>query len=175
MPGEGFKLVTCGRLCHQKGIDWAISACRDLMNRGYNAIHWYIVGGGPDEELLKRQVEEARIEGHFHFLGMKENPYPYIANADLYVQPSRYENYSVVVLEAMALCRPILATIPAAEEQIKSGKDGLLCGASPEEIAEGIAYLYDHPEIRAGFTRELSENGLEKKNDAIMEQLEQLF
>lgn len=172
---KGFCLVTCGRLCHQKGIDWAITACRELLKRGYGDIQWYIVGGGPDEVMLRQLAKSAEVEEHFHFLGMKENPYPYIAGADLYVQPSRYENYSVVILEAMALCKPILATIPAAREQITSGKNGFLCEDSPEKIAKGIAYLHDRPDVRSGFVRELSENGLEKQNLAILKQLEQLL
>jgi len=174
-PGKGFNLVTCGRLAHQKGIDWAIQAMQSLLNRGYHDLHWWIVGGGPDAEKLQKQIESAGIGEHFHLLGMQRNPYPYIANADLYVQPSRYENYSVVILEAMALCKPILATIPAAEMQITSGKNGLLCEADPDSIAKSIAYLYLHREEMEKYVQALQEHPLEEANDEIMRKLCSLF
>ena len=170
-----FNLVSCGRLTEAKGIDWAIQAMQSLLNRGYHDLHWWIVGGGPDAEKLQKQIEAAGIGEHFHLLGMQRNPYPYIANADLYVQPSRYENYSVVILEAMALCKPILATTPAAEMQITSGKNGLLCEADPDSIAKSIAYLYIHREELEKYVQALQEHPLEEANDEIMRKLCSLF
>ena len=127
------------------------------------------------EEILKKQAEAAGVSDHFHFLGMQNNPYPYIAAADLYVQPSRYENYSVVILEAMALCKPILATIPAAQIQITSGKNGLLCEADPDAIARAIQHLYLHREEMAQYPLALQDHSLEKQNQEIMDSLYRLF
>lgn len=174
-PENAFNLVTCGRLAHQKAIDWAIQAMKALLGKGYHDLQWWIVGGGPDAEKLQRQIEDAGIGDHFHLLGMQSNPYPYIANADLYVQPSRYENYSVVILEAMALCKPILATIPAAEMQIRSGENGLLCEANPESIADAIERLYLHREEMEKYVQALKDNGLDKQNEEIMDSLYRLF
>lgn len=174
-PESAFNLVTCGRLAYQKAIDWAIISMKILLNKGYTDLNWWIVGGGPDEEKLKKQIEEAQIGDHFHLLGMQNNPYPYIEAADLYIQPSRYENYSVVILEAMALCKPILATIPAAEMQITSGENGLLCQADPEKIAHAIEHLYLRRDEMEKYTQALRVNGLEKQNEEIMDKLYTLF
>lgn len=174
-PTDVFNLVSCGRLTEAKGIDWAIQAIRTLLNKGYSDLHWWIVGGGPDEQNLKKLAEDTGVTDHLHFLGMQNNPYPYIANADLYVQPSRYENYSVVILEAMALCKPVLATIPAAEMQITSGENGMLCEADPESIADSIEYLYLHREEMEKYVQGLKGNGLDRQNDEIMNSLYQLF
>jgi glycosyltransferase involved in cell wall biosynthesis len=174
-PENTFNLVTCGRLAHQKAIDWAIQSMKTLLNKGYADLQWWIVGGGPDAEKLQALIEEAGIGDHFHLLGMQNNPYPYIANADLYVQPSRYENYSVVILEAMALCRPILATVPAAEMQIRSGENGLLCEADPDSIAQSIEYLYLHRDEMKKYVQALKENGLDRQNEEIMDSLCRLF
>lgn len=172
---DAFHLVTCGRLAHQKAIDWAIRSMRILLDKGYHDLQWWIVGGGPDEEELQKQIDEAGIGGHFHLLGMQNNPYPYITAADLYVQPSRYENYSVVILEAMALCKPILATIPAAQTQIRSGENGLLCEADPESIAKSIEYLYHHREDMEKYVQALKDHGLERQNRDIMDKLYSLL
>ena len=172
---ECFNLVSCGRLTEAKGYDWAIQAMQVLLAKGYHDLQWWIVGGGPDAEKLQNQIDDAGIGDHFHLLGMQNNPYPYIANADLYVQPSRYENYSVVILEAMALCKPILATIPAAEMQVNSGENGLLCEANPESIAQSIEYLYLHREEMEKYIRALKENSLDKQNKEIMGKLYDLL
>ena len=174
-PAEGFHLVSCGRLTEAKGIDWAIQAMGTLLDRGYTDLHWWIVGGGPDEHALKTQAETAGVTGNFHFLGMQDNPYPYIAGADLYVQPSRYENYSVVILEAMVLGKPILATVPAAQFQIQSGENGLLCHPDPDSIARSIEHLYLHREERDRYVRALKENSLENQNEEIMTGLYRLI
>lgn len=172
---KDFNVVTCGRLAYQKAIDWAIIACKYLIDRGYENVQWWIVGGGPEEIKLRKKINEAGIQNHFHLLGMQKNPYPYIANADLYVQTSRYENYSVVILEAMALCKPILATIPAADQQIQSGVNGLLCDAEPLAIADSIEYLIERPQERRKYVCYLHENSLEKENEKIMQALYTLF
>ncbi len=174
-PEDRFNLVSCGRLSEAKGYDWAVQALKRLLDKGHTDLHWWIVGGGPEEEKLQKQIREAGIGDHFHLLGMQNNPYPYIANADLYVQPSRYENYSVVILEAMVLCKPILATFTAIENQIRSGENGLLCEANPESIAESIEYLYLHREEMEKYVQALRNNSLEKQNEEIMDSLYRLF
>ncbi len=174
-PENAFNIVTCGRLSEEKGIDRAAEACRILLEKGYSDLHWWIVGGGPEEAALRKQIEQAGTSYHFHLLGMQSNPYPYIAAADLYVQPSRYENYSVVILEAMALCKPILATVPAGGAQIRSGENGMLCLPDPEGIAAGIEYLYQNRQERINYTRYLQQHSLEQQNREILDKLYELF
>ena len=174
-PEDGFHLVTCGRVAHQKAIDWAVTACRILVDQGYSDIHWWIVGDGPEKFLIRKMIADNNLEEHFHMLGMQENPYVYMKQADLYVQPSRYENYSVAILEAMVLCKPILATIPAADQQIIDDVNGKLCEPDPEKIAEAIAFLYMYPEVRSRYTQYLQEHSLEEENQKIMQKLYELF
>lgn len=170
-----FNIVTCGRLAHQKAIDWAILACKQLLDLGYSNLHWWVLGGGPDETALKEQIADLHLENHFHLLGIKTNPYPFIANCDLYVQTSRYENYSVVILEAMVLCKPILATIPSADQQIQSGVSGLLCEANPASIASGIRHLIDMPDKRKQYSQWLCAHSLEEENERNMQKLYELL
>lgn len=174
-PQGAFHLVTCGRLSEAKGMDWAVRACRVLQDRGHKDIHWWIVGGGAEEENLRRLIRDTGTGEHVHLLGMRENPYPYMAAADLYVQPSRFENYCVGILEARVLCRPILATAAAGAGQIISGENGLLCDAGSESIAEGVVRLRIHGEDRERYVRNLRENSPEKENTAALDALQRLF
>lgn len=109
-PTDTFHIVSCGRVSHEKGMDLAVEACAKLVSMGHKNIHWWIIGGGPLENEVRRKIAELHMEGHITMPGMKDNPYPYIKHADLYVQPSRFESYGLAIAEAMILNRPIIST-----------------------------------------------------------------
>jgi glycosyltransferase involved in cell wall biosynthesis len=98
MAGDNrFKIMTIARLSHAKGIDKAVKALRILKDKGYHDIVWYIVGYGGDECAIKQLIIENNLESSFILLGKRTNPYPYIKECYLYVQPSRYEGKAVTV------------------------------------------------------------------------------
>ena len=103
---------------------------------------------------------------------MKNNPYPYIANANLYVQPSRYENYSVVILEAMVLKKTILATKPAGDQQIIDGVNGRLCDDNPQSIANVIEELMNDSRERKKYIDFFSTFSFNDENNKIVKQLD---
>ena len=73
-------------------------------------------------------IEENQLQDHFILLGMKENPYPYIKEADIYVQPSRFEGKSIAIDEAKILQKPIVVTnFSTAKDQIKNQENGTDC------------------------------------------------
>ena len=72
-------------------------------------------------------------------LGKKENPYPYMAACDVYVQPSRFEGKAVTVREAQILCKPVvIANYKTASSQVQDGIDGIIFPQSNEEMADAI-------------------------------------
>ena len=92
-------------------------------------------------------------------LGKKDNPYPYIAACDLYVQPSRYEGKAVTVREAQMLGKPVVITNYATSaSQLEDGVDGIVVPMDNEGCAEGIAALLRSPEKMA----QLAENCRER-------------
>ena len=156
-------------------MDLAAEACAKLIEDGMTDLQWWIVGGGPAEGELREQVRGLGIEEHFHLLGMQDNPYPYIRQADLYVQPSRFEGHSVTIMEARLLAKPILATRAAAHEQIKDGVTGMLCKTEAEDIAQCIRKLHDDAARCELFYHTLSEHDFAQDNRTIMERLYQLI
>lgn len=146
---EVFKVVSVGRYCDAKGFDNAIKALRILHDKGYTNIKWYIVGYGSDEELYKALIKENKLEDSFILLGKKTNPYPYMKNADLYAQPSRYEGKAVTVSEAQILGKAVMLTnYTTAHSQVKDGLDGYITDLSIDGIAEGIEKLYKEKVFR---------------------------
>ncbi|WP_243525238.1 glycosyltransferase [Bacillus pseudomycoides] len=144
-----FKVITVARLSHAKGIDNAVRALRILKDKGYENIAWYVVGYGGDEIMIKNLIRDLKLENSFVLLGKQTNPYPYIKEADLYVQPSRYEGKAVTVGEAQILAKPVLITnYTTANSQVKNGVDGYITELSVEGIADGIEKLYRDATIR---------------------------
>lgn len=77
------------------------------------------------------------------FIGIKENPYPYIRWADIYIQPSRFEGKSVAVEEAKILYKPVIVTnYSTAGDQINHGQTGLIANMTAESLAETIVQLF---------------------------------
>lgn len=164
-----FNIVSCGRLSYAKGFDIAIKACKELKDSGAN-IHWWIVGGGPEEKPLKELASLEKVEECITFTGNRDNPYPYIAAADLYVQPSRFEGHCVTLLEARILSKPILATFNAADEQIEDGVTGVLCECSAGALVKNIQALMADKERLLSFEKNLQRHDFEKDNKKIMKE-----
>ncbi|MGF9965403.1 glycosyltransferase [Bacillus rhizoplanae] len=138
-----FKIITVARLSHAKGIDNAVRALKMLKDKGYDDIAWYVVGYGGDESILRELIAKNNLENSFILLGKQTNPYPYIQEANLYVQPSRYEGKAVTVGEAQILSKPVIITnYTTAKSQVSDGFDGYITELSIEGIANGIEKLY---------------------------------
>ncbi|WP_078432591.1 glycosyltransferase [Metabacillus halosaccharovorans] len=144
-----FKIVTVARLSHAKGIDHAVCALKKLKEKGYQDIAWYVVGYGGDEALIQDLIKKSNLEDSFILLGKKTNPYPYMKEADIYVQPSRYEGKAVTVGEAQILSKPVMITnYRTAKSQVKDGVDGYITELSIDGIVSGIEKLYNTPVMR---------------------------
>ncbi len=147
MPADGsVRLLSIGRFCTAKNFDNVPNICRRLREMGHN-VKWYLIGFGGDEALIRQKILEAGMGDFVIILGKKENPYPYIAACDLYVQPSRYEGKCVSVIEAQILHKPVVITNYATSgSQLRDGYDGVVVPMDNEGCAEGIAaVLADQP------------------------------
>ncbi|WHF51430.1 glycosyltransferase [Chryseobacterium gotjawalense] len=147
-------LVSVGRLESVKGFDMAIEAAR-ILNEQNIAFHWSIIGEGTERGNLQNLIDRYDLQNHFTLIGLKDNPYPYIRTAKIFVQSSRYEGKSIAVDEAKILAKPIILTnFTTAKDQIENNVNGLIVGMTPDAIAAGIIkYLED-----ASFTEHIIAN-----------------
>lgn len=137
-----FNIVSVGRVSYEKGMDLAVKACAELVKGGNDNIRWWIVGDGPAMQEVRKVIAELDMEAYVITVGMQINPYPYIRQADLYVQPSRFEAFGLTILEAMILGKAVLATdTMGAHASIENGKNGLICDATEKKLAEQIKAL----------------------------------
>lgn len=150
-------ILSIGRLNYQKGFELAIEACKVLIEKGYK-VKWNIIGEGEEREKLTNLIKEHQLEEHFKLLGLKSNPYPYIKQADIYAQTSKFEGKSIAIDEAKILNKPIIVTnYSTAKDQIKDGVEGLIVAMQPGSIAEGIEKLINNETLREALSKNLSE------------------
>ncbi|WP_243525235.1 glycosyltransferase [Bacillus pseudomycoides] len=149
-------IITVARLSHEKGLDLAVKSCKLILEKGYK-INWYVLGDGDERDKLESLIEDNHLSQHFKILGVRENPYPYIRKADVYVQPSRYEGKSIAIDEAKILCKPIVVTnFETAKDQINHRVNGIITEMSEEGIATEIERLITDIELRERIVNNLS-------------------
>lgn len=169
---DGIRILTVGRICYEKGIDLAINAFQRLIKSRYK-IRWYLIGGGSQEEYHKfYQMLNTDIEkNNLCFLGIKENPYVYMKQCDIYVQPSRFEGYCTTTNEARIIGCPIVMTnVSGAEEQIINGSTGYIVDKTSDAIYEGIRQVIDNQDIKMRFIE-----NLKNINISTSEEMEKLY
>lgn len=150
------KILTVGRFTPQKGFDLAIEICRLLREQNANFC-WYMIGWGPEEDKYRAMIERYELQDCVTILGERKNPYPYIDQCDVYVQPSRHEAYCMTILEAISLRKTIVcANFAGADEQIRNGETGWIVPVGDiEAFTEKIRFLIENPAERTRLTQNL--------------------
>lgn len=127
MPPRPLRLCTVARLTPQKGLPLLLDA---LAKTGL-PISLDIVGDGPGREALQRSVELLGLEGRVRFLGSRDGKgvREALGNAHVFVLPSFAEGLPVVIMEALAAGRPVLASAIAGTVELVDDQCGWLVPA----------------------------------------------
>lgn len=144
-------LTNTARLVNQKGFDTTIHALKLLPSH----IKLLVVGGGPDEDMLKALTKELNLEDRVIFTGQidRKEVTKYRMAADIFVGPSRSEGLGNAFLSAMACRMPVVAT------QVGGIADFLFdAKRNPEKGTTGWAVDPDSPEQIAAVVQEILAN-----------------
>jgi glycosyltransferase involved in cell wall biosynthesis len=151
LPRGARVLVAAGRLSPEKGHCDLVEAMARLKDHD-PAVALVILGAGREAERLRAQVAAAGLAGRVVLGGFRDDVLRCIAGADLVVNPSLTEGLPNVVLEGLALGRPVVATdVGGVSELITPGETGwLVPPGDPAALAKSIvAALDDAPRARA--------------------------
>ncbi len=158
-PADAYVALFAGRLAPQKGVDDLVTAL-DLLQHVRPNLRTLIVGDGPLRERLEGTARAFWLldgAGLVRFTGHRPDVPRLLAASDLMVLPSYYEGLPNVVLEAMRMGKPVVATAaPGTTEVVADGRTGLLVPThSPKALAQAIRTVIDDPEL----ARRLGEAG----------------
>lgn len=139
--GEGPHLLTVGGLYWRKGHDVLLRAM-PAVRAAHPGVTLTVLGEGEERQRLEALRDELGLRDVVHLAGFEANPYRVMARADLFVSPSRYEGFANVIVEALALGTPVVATdCPSSNrEVIEEGINGFL---APVDDPAGLATTLD--------------------------------
>jgi glycosyltransferase involved in cell wall biosynthesis len=174
---ERFEILCVGRLVSAKGQHILLRAA-SLLHQNGKSLLLRFVGDGPDRASLEQESRRLGLTGCVRFEGAVNQDHirQFYETADIFALASFAEGVPVVLMEAMAMEIPCVATwIAGIPELIRNEIDGLLVPpSSAEEMAGAISRLMQDEQLRlrlgrAGRARVLDRYHLEKNSDRLAE------
>ncbi len=150
LPPDALLLGMVCRLIEQKGIPYALQAFARIAAE-FPAAALVIAGDGPLRAELEAQADALGVADRVHFLGWQADPAPVFAALDVFLMPSLWEGFGLVLLEAMAQGVPVVGSaVSAIPEVVVNGETGLLCPARDVDcLARALAALLSDPARRS--------------------------
>jgi glycosyltransferase involved in cell wall biosynthesis len=158
-PRSTFVIACVASLVPKKGHRILLEACALLSQRGIKGLQCLIIGDGPCEKEIRRQITETGLEGVVQLVGRL--PHGDVMDmyqrgeADLVVLPSlvaadgQKEGIPVALMEAMAYGIPVVSTTTGGIPELLHGGAGVLVPpASPPDLAEAIGRLINDRDLR---------------------------
>lgn len=150
LPKDAIVIGTVGSLIKRKAVDHLLRAVAIL---GDARVHVLVVGAGPEKAVLCALAAEIGIDHQVHFVGFQKTPLSWIAAMDMVVLSSAREGLPRVVLEAMLLSKPVIASrVVGSRELVVDGGTGYLYDYGDiATLAERLQILVANPNLRQRF------------------------
>jgi len=148
--GADLPLIVCvARLEREKDLASLITAMEKVVAIN-PAARCVVAGEGSKKSELLERIRQANLEGVVRLLGFRTDALSWINAGDIFVLPSLAEPFGLVILEAMALGKPVVATRAGGPlEIVVDGETGLFVPPSdPEALAQAIICLLKDPQSR---------------------------
>jgi glycosyltransferase involved in cell wall biosynthesis len=120
--------LSVAMLSQKKGLNYLLGAASLLVQGGVTSFELIIGGDGSERRRLEKQVQSLRLSNRCHFLGMlsRSQVRDWIQQCDVFVLPSLHETFGMVLAEAMACGKPVIATRCGGPEFIVTPEAGIL-------------------------------------------------
>lgn len=143
-------IVCAARLEREKDVQSLITAMTEVK-AAFPDVRCVVAGQGAQQEMLTAQIQEAGLQGTVQLLGFRKDAQALIQASDIFVLPSLAEPFGLVILEAMSLGRPVIATDAGGPREIvEQGVTGLLVPPSdPPALAAAIRKLFGDRHVTA--------------------------
>jgi glycosyltransferase involved in cell wall biosynthesis len=160
---------TIGRIVSVKGYDYLLKGAGKVIEKKDKVI-FLIVGDGPLLEKMKKLSNELGIEEYVRFAGFSDHPRDMLRLFDIFIMTSFHEGIPMVLLEAMSMSKPIIATnVGGIPEIIKNGRNGVLIPARDSEaISAACLYLLNDDVYRGQLAHNAYDDVQKKHSLSIM-------
>jgi len=145
LDAEGVKILTVARFGTEKAIPRAVEALAACKQSNY---HYYLIGDGSQRPQVEAAIQKHHLQERVTLLGEQENPFCYMAKADLLLIPSVSEAAPMVIGEAACLGLPILSTrTSSAEAMVEKAGYGWVCENTQSGITKALDALLSQPAL----------------------------
>jgi glycosyltransferase involved in cell wall biosynthesis len=146
VPPSAPVVLSIGRHVPEKGYRHLVDAALPV-ERARAGVHWVLVGDGELRPELEAQARRLGLAGAMHFAGWRDDVADVLALADVFVLPSESEGFGRVLVEAMAMARPVVATaVGGVPDIVLASQTGLLVPpADPAALAGAVQALLGDP------------------------------
>lgn len=138
------RFVSTGSLIYRKGYDLLISAF-ERLKLPKDKWELLIIGDGEERVNLQTQIDRIGLCDNIHLVGRKDKSQiiEILLNSDVFVLPSRNENFSVAVLEALCMGMPVVASICGGIKECIDSSNGLLFPVDDiDSLSHAIQKMY---------------------------------
>lgn len=143
-----FKILHIGRFSDQKNHMGLLEAYFEFQ-KSYKNTTLYLIGDGEKKQQIIDFIIENHIEEKVKLLGIKDNVYPFLNQADVFVLPSNYEGVPMSLIEAMGTGLPIIATkVGGIMDMLEDHKNALLIENNKISIVNALYCLANNQELR---------------------------
>ncbi len=144
---DHFRVLFIGRLSIEKGIDDLLTALAQVRTV-IPHITLTLVGDGPERAYLEQRTTTLDLNNIVHFVGFQEQIQSWLKDCDVLVLPSvRRETFGIVVIEAFAMDKPVIATTTGGLVEIVDRYGWLVPPQRPTAIAEALIDIYNNYEL----------------------------
>lgn len=140
-------VCTVARLHKQKGIPVLVRAIDAVIKKGFK-VTAVVVGDGPLKYEISTLIKS--LNAPVVLAGFQHDVTPFLRAADIFVLPSLWEGFGLVLIEAMSFSKPVVATnVGGIPEIVSDGLVGFICNPNdPESLADAIIKLIKNPSLR---------------------------
>ncbi len=142
-----FRVLFIGRLATEKGIDDLLQAIKEIVPQ-IPVVELKIVGQGDERAHLEQLVDELELRDRVQFAGFHHDIPEVLKQCDVLVLPStRRETFGIVMIEALATVKPVIATTTGGLTEIIDRYGWLVPPHKPSAIAEALLDVYNNYEL----------------------------
>ena len=140
---DNLKYLHIGRFTAQKNHEMLIDAF-SLVHARLPKAELSLIGVGELEDRVKQQVRELGLMNSVRFLGLQDNVFPFLTEADIFVLSSKYEGMPMTIIEAMGTGIPVVSTnVGGVSSIIDNNINGVLTNVSTDDFANAMFSLSD--------------------------------
>lgn len=176
LTAKGIRLVAVGTLKEVKGFDRLLRIVARLKADGHQ-LHLYLLGIGPLQDALKKNISDLQISDCVSMLGYQTNPYKYVKNCDLFICSSHTEGFSTAATEALIVGAPVCTVeVSGMKEMLGENNEyGIVTENDENALYEGIKRLLDDPALLQHYAEQATIRGKDFSTEETVRAVEDML